>query len=199
MVLRKNTRFYSGLFITIIALLKMDNFLTIPKTLLYDGDDQINKSFYIASTTFMCSHCGKMFNPLDSLGKWECMQHTGKLIEDPKNHDRTIWSCCGRREGLLRFHANEQMLRLYRMTNPERPIAETHTPRGCRRADHRICTVWPQPNNLKDPHASLVHLNMVAGLIPMMKDIQKRPGFDPDHGIIKKWDFTIQEEDETKE
>ena len=58
--------------------------LIIPNAFLYDGIEIINKSHAVASMTHMCVHCHKLFNILDSVGRWECRQHTGKLELDPR-------------------------------------------------------------------------------------------------------------------
>ena len=169
-----------------------DPYLSIPNAFLYDENEIINKAHEVASKTHMCVYCHALFNPLDSLGKWECCQHTGSLEPVPDSeHDRLRWSCCHKLEGVPRFCHNEIIVRLYRNTIPTRPMPKVYTPEGCVRADHRLCPIWPSPDNLEGEHPAYVRLNNIAGLVPFITDITQRPGFDPVNGILKRWDFKV--------
>jgi hypothetical protein len=171
--------------------------LIIPNAFLYDGIEIINKSHAIASTTHMCVHCHKLFNILDSVGRWECRQHTGKLEQDPTDQNRLRWSCCGKRQGVLRYDHCEIINRMYRESVPNRPMPDTYTPEGCVRCDHRLVKVWSQPQSHDQDHPAIVKLNNIAGLVAFISNVTERPGFDAAHGTLKRWDFDIVEEAES--
>ena len=148
--------------------------------------------------THMCVHCHKLFNILDSVGRWECRQHTGKLELDPTDQNRLRWSCCGKRQGVLRYDHCEIINRMYRESVPNRPMPDTYTPEGCVRCDHRLVKVWSQPQSHDQDHPAIVKLNNIAGLVAFISNVTERPGFDAAHGTLKRWDFDIVEEAEPR-
>ena len=149
----------------------------LPAVTLYAEKEEVESAFRKVSKAWICIHCKKQFNLLNSMGQLECRQHPGHLQENG------IWTCCGQKQYPVRWVQNWDVLRMYTTHNtnkfqmPYEPIGPVP---GCQPCDH----------NTSDQcftHKDAMPINDLSALLPEINKrypFHMRKGFD--EGLLRR-------------